>query len=58
MNQAVIKSGDETVQISTGEKLIVKTKAGRAEITIEEIIGKYPETKARIDYKYFPDNPK
>lgn len=52
------KNGDETVQISTGEKLIVKTKAGRAEITIEEIIGKYPETKARIEYIFYPDNPK
>ncbi len=46
---------EETIRISKGESFSVKTRTGRAEIRIVEIMGKYPEISARISFTYYPD---
>jgi hypothetical protein len=48
---------DETIQISTGDKIEIKTKYGRAEIVIEDLT-KYPNANARIRYNFYPDKAK
>ena len=49
-------SDGETVVIHKGMRLKLRTKFGRAEISIEEIIGRYPDISARISYIYYPGN--
>jgi len=50
-------SGDDTIRILKGDKLTIKTRYGRAEITIDDIFGKYPDVTAKVRYIFYPDNP-
>jgi len=50
-------SSDETIRISRGDKLAIKTRYGRAEIMIEDIFGKYPGVTVKMRYIFYPDNP-
>jgi hypothetical protein len=44
----------ETISIRKGQSLEVLTKAGRADIKIEDILGQYPDIAARIGYVFYP----
>ena len=48
-------SSDETIRISRGDKLAIKTRYGRAEITIEDILENQPVVSAKVRYIFYPD---
>jgi hypothetical protein len=50
-------SSDETIRISRGDKLAIKTRYGQAEITIEDILENQPVVSVKVRYIFYPDNP-
>ncbi len=47
----------ETISIRKGQSIEVRTKMGRADIKIEDIMGRYPDVSAKISYVFHPNQP-
>ena len=51
------KSGNEsfeTIQIKSGDKLLLKTKSGEVDIDVLSLNGRYPDITVRIGYIFYP----